>query len=131
MTSADDYIDAHDEPRRSELRTLHELIRATLPTLEVQAGAKQGIGYGPFHYRYASGHEGDAFQVSLVARKAAISLYVLSVVDGDYLAPRYAERLPKASIGKSCVRIKRVADIDLEALAELLREAGRYPPPGA
>jgi hypothetical protein len=124
------YIEALDEPRRSEVRELHELIVATLPDLPVEV-AGSGIGYGPFHYRYASGREGDAHLISLASRKTAISLYVLSVVDGDYLAPRYADRLPKTSIGKSCVRIKRLADVDRDALRDLLREAGEHPPAGA
>ena len=99
-----------------------------MPELESSAGDRM-IGYGPYHYRYASGREGDSHLVSLASNRNYISVYVVCVVDGEYLAGRYAERLPKASIGKSCVRFKRTSDIDLAALEELVAEAARIGPP--
>ena len=87
------------------------------------------IGYGPYHYRYASGREGDAHLLALAPHKNYISLYVLCTKDGAYLAESYRERLPKANIGKSCVRFKRPSDIDLGELRELLAEAVRLGPP--
>jgi Domain of unknown function (DU1801) len=89
------------------------------------------LGYGRFHYRYTSGREGDASLVALSSRKACISLYVLSADESGYLAERYADRLPKASIGKSCIRFKRADDIDLDVLRELLATAGRMGYPAA
>jgi len=123
-----DFIDSLDEPRRSEIAELHELIRDVAPELEVQAG-KDMIGYGPFHYRYASGREGDAHLLALSPRKRYISIYVLCTKDGAYLAESYKDRLPKADIGKSCVRFKRPGDIDLGELRALLAEAVRLGPP--
>jgi hypothetical protein len=123
-----DLIDRLEEPRRSEIQSLHELIREVAPDLEVQAG-KDMIGYGPFHYRYASGREGDAHLLALSPRKNYISLYVLCTTDGAYLAESYKDRLPKASIGKSCVRFKRTSDVDLDELRELVAEAARLGPP--
>ena len=67
--------------------------------------------------------------IGLSSRKAYISLYVLCSEDGAYLTERYVDRLPKANIGKSCVRFKRTSDIDLDVLRELLAEAGRLGPP--
>lgn len=123
----DAYFDALDEPRRSELRTLHELIRATVPQLRptMEFGMP---GYGKYHYRYASGREGDWMLVGLASNKNYISLYVTATVDDRYLAETFKPRLPKASIGKSCIRFKRVSDVDTEALAELLRAAAANPP---
>ena len=129
-TTPDEYIATLDEPRRGEIETLDALIHATLPDLERVLGAGM-IGYGPYHYRYPSGREGDASLISLSSRKAHISLYVLCSEEGAYLAERYADRLPKASIGKSCVRFKRASDLDLDVLRELLTEAGRLGPPYA
>ncbi len=123
----DDYIAALDEPRRADIAQLHRLIRETVPDLEPAVDAGM-IGYGRFHYRYASGREGDASLISLASRKRYISLYVLCTVEGGYLAEQYAERLPKASIGKSCVRFKRTDDVDLGVLRELVAEAGRIGP---
>ena len=89
------------------------------------------LGYGRFHYRYASGREGDASLVALSSGKQYISLYVLCADAGGYLVERYADRLPKAKIGKSCVRFKRTDDLDLDALRDLLAEAGRIGGAGA
>jgi hypothetical protein len=89
------------------------------------------IGYGPFHYRYATGREGDATLIALAAQKRYVSLYVLCSIDGGYLAERYADRLPKASIGKSCVRFTRLADVDEDVLRELVAEAARIGPADA
>jgi uncharacterized protein YdhG (YjbR/CyaY superfamily) len=127
FVTPDDYIDALEEPRRGEIRALHELIRATVPDLEPHVASGM-LGYGPFHYRYASGREGDASLIALASRKQYISLYVLCTTEQGYLAEQYAERLPKASIGKSCVRFKRTEDVDRGALAELIAEARRIGP---
>ncbi len=122
-------IDRLEEPRRAEIQQLHDLIREVAPELEVEQAGKDMIGYGPFHYRYASGREGDAHLLALSPRKNYISIYVLCTKDGAYLAESYRERLPKADIGKSCVRFKRPGDVDLGELRELLAEAVRLGPP--
>jgi hypothetical protein len=126
------WIAGEDTPeRRADIDRLDRLIRDTLPDLEVHE-ADGMLGYGPFHYRYASGREGDAYRVSVASRKAGISLYVLALTeDGEYLAESRADRFPKANVGKSCVRFKRLDDVDRAALRELLADAGRLPAPGA
>ena len=86
------------------------------------------LGYGPFHYRYASGREGDTTLLGLASQKRYISPYVLCANGGRYLAESYAERLPKASVGKSCVRFARLSDVDPAVLAELVTEAARLGP---
>ena len=123
----DDYIEALEEPRRGEIRELHDLIRETVPDLAPHVDSGM-LGYGPFHYRYASGREGDASLLALSSRKRYISLYVLCTTEDGYLAEQYAERLPNADIGKSCVRFKRTADVDPGVLRELIAEAGRIGP---
>jgi Domain of unknown function (DU1801) len=96
----DDYIDTLEEPRRGEIRALHELIRETVPDLEPHVSSGM-LGYGPFHYRYASGREGDASLLALSSRKRYISLYVLCTTDGGYLAEQYAGRLPKRTSARA------------------------------
>lgn len=93
-----EYLDGLEEPRRTDVVALDALIRGTAPDLEpVMAGAM--LGYGPFHYRYASGREGDAPLLALASHTRYISLYVLCSVDGRYLADTFVDRLPRASIG--------------------------------
>ena len=125
----DDYIDALDEPRRSQVRQLHELIRTTVPELEPQIVSGM-LGYGSYHYVYASGRYGDWPILGLASRKRAISLYASCVTaDGGYVAEEYRERLPKADIGRSCVRIRKLEDVDLGVLAELIERAAAGPYP--
>ena len=125
----DDYIDGLDEPRRSQVRQLHELIRKAAPALEPHIVSGM-IGYGSYHYIYASGREGDWPILGVASRKRAISLYASCLtVDGRYVAEDFRDRLPKADIGKSCVRIRKLEDVDLDVLAELIERtaAGPYP----
>ena len=122
----DEYIEQLDEPRRSQIRELHELIRATVPELEPHVPSGM-LGYGSYHYVYASGREGDWPILGLASRKRYISLYACAAVDGEYVAEEYRNRLPKADIGKSCVRFKRLEDLDLDTLQDLLRRTAAGP----
>lgn len=118
----DEFVEAIEEPRRSEIRRLHELIRSEAPDLEPVVSGKM-LGYGPFHYRYETGREGDATVLTLANNKNYISLYVLCTDQGGYLAEQYKESLPKLDIGKSCVRIKRLDDVDLDVMRDLVSRA--------
>jgi hypothetical protein len=126
-TTPEQYIAALDEPRRTEVQALHDLIRRVAPDLEPLVGRGM-IGYGQYHYRYASGREGDTFHIGLSSRKAYISLYVTAATEAGYVAESYKDRLPKADIGKSCVRMKRLSDVDLDVVAALVRDG--VPSPG-
>jgi hypothetical protein len=125
----DALIAAIDEPRRSEVRELDGLITSTAPDLEryVISGM---LGYGRYHYRGASGREGDWCRIGLANNKATISLHVLAADESGYLPESYADRLPKADIGKSCIRFKRLEDVDLGILEHLIRKAAVGPAPG-
>lgn len=76
------------------------------------------IGYGRYHYRYDSGREGDFLATGFSPRKAAISVYIL---------PGYADfgailkDLGKHRLGKSCLYINRLSDIDEGVLKRLIR----------
>lgn len=92
------------------------------------------IGFGHYHYKYASGHEGDAFLIGFAPRKAAFSIYVMGCNFPDADAERIAllARIGKHRMGKGCLYVRKLADIDLSVLRELaelsvrrLREA--YP----
>jgi hypothetical protein len=116
-----EYIAAVDDTRRSDIVALDALIRGHAPTLEpvIMDGM---LGYGPFHYRYASGREGDACKLSIASNASYISLYCFASDDRGYVAERYVDRLPRASIGKSCVRFRKLADLDEGALVALIEE---------
>lgn len=81
------------------------------------------IGFGSYHYRYATGHEGDAPLAGFSPRKAKISLYLTGCAERE---PDALERLGKCTSGKSCVYINKLSDIDPEVLKVLIRNAVQY-----
>jgi hypothetical protein len=116
------YLAELAEPRKGELTKLHRLIRKAAPKLAPTICAGM-IGYGMYHYKYASGREGDWPLVGLASQKSYISLYVCATDGKRYLAEQYKAALPKASIGKSCVRFKRLDDVDLGVVERLVKQA--------
>ena len=81
------------------------------------------IGFGSYHYKYASGHEGDAPMIGFSPRKAQFSLYVYSQTEKS---DRLLEELGKFKMGKACIYVKKLADINLEALEGLCEETIAY-----
>ncbi len=124
MSTPAEYIAAVDDKRRPDIAALDALIRTHAPELEpVIVGGM--LGYGRFHYRYASGREGDSCKIALASNASYISLYCSAADSKGYVAERYVDRLPKASIGKTCVRFKKLADLDETALVALIEETAQ------
>ena len=117
-----EFLAALPDERRPTVTRVHEVIRSAAPDLEPAVWGKM-LGYGAYHYRYASGREGDAYVIGLASQKQYVSLYLNATADGGYLAEANAERLGKVSVGKSCVRFKRLDDLDLDVVADLVRTA--------
>ena len=116
-----EYIAQLHEPRKSDIASLDALIRKVAPKLEpfIHIGI---LAYGAHRQQYAGGREGDWFRIGVASNKDYISLYVCSGCDTGSVAERYREALPKAKIGKGCVRFKRLSDLDGAALRRLIRE---------
>lgn len=119
--TADEYIEMQIEPRKAQIKFLHEFIAKTVPKLKphIMSGM---IGYGIYHYKSKSGREGDWMIVGLASQKNYISVYACAAADGKYIAEKYKKELPKASIGRSCIRFKKIEDIDLVVLKKILQE---------
>jgi hypothetical protein len=81
------------------------------------------IGYGALRQPRPSGEEVDWFVVGLAAQKAHLSLYVSAVEDGQYLVKRYADKLGTVKVGSANVTFRRLADIDMPTLAEMVTRA--------
>jgi hypothetical protein len=124
-SSPEEYIEKIDEPRKSQIRQLHEFILKTLPKQKPFMISGM-IGYGMFHYKSKSGREGDWCLIALASQKNYISLYACSIANGEYVAEKYKKDLPRANIGKSCIRFKKVEDVDLNVIKKLLIEAEKY-----
>lgn len=125
-TSIKEYIDSIDEPRKNQIIELDKFIKKTIPTLKPHF-AYNMLGYGSFHYKNKSGGEGDWPVVALASQKNYISVYVCAVENKRYIAETYKEKLPKTSIGKSCIRFKKLEDLDLNVLGEILKKAEKNP----
>jgi hypothetical protein len=125
-----EYIEMQQEPRRSDIRELDALIRKNAPKLEPHI-ASGILAYGRYHYEGKSkGTEGEWFHIGLASNKRYISLYIMATdaASGGYLAETYKDKLPKADIGRSCVRFKRLSDVDRKTLEELIQKAARFNP---
>jgi len=111
-----------DEPRKNEMIELHKLILKTVPKLKPKMYGSI-IGYGEYTYKYASGRTGEWMIIGLASQKNYISLYICAVEGKEYIAEKHKAEFPKASIGKSCIRFKKIEDIDIKALTNLLLKA--------
>lgn len=81
------------------------------------------IGFGTYHYKYASGHEGDAPVLGFSPRKTAFSLYVYSDTEKSQ---SLLNDLGKFKMGKACIYIKKLSDIDINILKELCLDSIDY-----
>ena len=81
------------------------------------------IGFGNYHYKYASGHEGDAPFIAFSPRKAAFSLYVYSPTEKS---KALLDELGKHKMGKSCIYVKKLSDIHIDTLYEICKESIAY-----
>jgi hypothetical protein len=81
------------------------------------------IGFGSYHYKYASGHEGDSPLIGFSPRKAEFSLYVFSPVDEQI---GILEQLGKFKKSKACIYIKKLDDIDIGVLEKLCKSSIAY-----
>jgi hypothetical protein len=77
------------------------------------------VGFGEYHYVYASGHEGDCFLAGFSPRKAALTLYFMAGLDQRFQAQ--LKKLGKVKTSKGCLYVKKLADVDLGVLREMIR----------
>ena len=127
--SVDEFIEAVEHPgRREDARTLVRLM-TEISGEPAQMWGPSIIGFGRYHYRYESGHEGDAPLLGFSPRKANMVLYMTACHDerADFLS-----RLGKHKSGQSCVYVNRLSDVDMDVVAEMARwtittTKARYP----
>jgi hypothetical protein len=78
------------------------------------------VGFGSYHYKYASGHEGDAPMAGFSPRKQSLTLYI---IDGNHDSNDLFEKLGKYTTSKACLYIKKLDDVDLDVLREMIRRS--------
>lgn len=116
--SPEDFIaSVEHDTRRADARTLLDLMRK-ITGWEARMWGPAIIGFGEYHYKYESGREGDFMRTGFSPRKANMVVYIM---------PGYTDfseilgRLGKHKLGKSCLYINKLADVDMGVLEELIR----------
>lgn len=126
IQQAQAHLDSLPEPRRSHMRHLHDLIRASIPDAEVRMWDYAGplIGYGVYAYSNSKGRAGDWFPVGLASRKHYISLFSMAATpERGYLVEQIHDRFPGTTIGRSCINITKPELIDDGAVRDLATES--------
>lgn len=124
--SVESYLDSVPAERKDIIDFLHQFIKKTVPKLEPHF-AYNMIGYGKFKYINYKKQEAEWPIIALANQKNYVSVYVCAIDDGEYIAEKNADRLGKVSVGKSCIRLKKLEDVDLDVLKELLKQAAKSP----
>ncbi len=118
-----DFINAIDnEARRADCFELNSLI-SNQTGLPPKMWGSAIVGYGSYHYKYDSGHEGDAPLVGFASRTNALVLYL--AVDFD-TKDVLLQKLGKYKLGKGCLYIKKLADVDAEVLLVMIADSVAY-----
>lgn len=125
-TSSEEYFSNLPPERREPMRFMDDFIKKSAPSLK-PAFAYNMPGYGMFKYKNYKKEIIDWPVVSIASQKNYISLYICSVVDGEYIAEKYKNKLGKVSVGKSCIRFKNVDDLNLDELKKVLQIAEKNP----
>lgn len=110
-----------DEQKRADAFAVMELMQRVTGEPPVMWGSSI-VGFGSYHYKYESGREGDFLITGFSPRKAALTLYIMPGFE------KYAplmKALGPHKMGKSCLYLKRLSDVDLEVLEELIDESYR------
>lgn len=120
--SVDDFLDAvADDGRREDCRQLAKLMQRATGAAPRMWGANM-VGFGSYHYVYESGREGDMFLAGFAPRRNDLTLYIMGGLS-HYDA--ILRRLGRFKSGKSCLYVKRLADLDLAVLEELINASVR------
>jgi hypothetical protein len=109
---------SHDKRREDSFKVL-SLMQEVIGEEPIMWGSSI-IGFGRYQYKYASGREGEWFVTGFAPRKQALTLYIMS---GFSEYDELLGKLGKHSIGKACLYIKKLEDIDMEVLRELIEKS--------
>ena len=124
-----DYIASLPEPKRSEMLELHEMLMQlnageTLWFLDGKDAsgkviANPNIGYGTQTMQYAGGKTREFYQIGLSANQTGISVYIMGLLDKNFLKVNYGTSIGKASVTGYCIKFKTLKDISLEVLKQV------------
>lgn len=111
-----------DPQKRADARKVAAMMRRVTGKRAKMWGSSI-VGYGTYHYKYASGREGDFMVAGFSPRKQALAVYIMA---GFGRFDALMARLGKYKTGKSCLYIKRLSDVDEKVLEKLIAESVNY-----
>jgi hypothetical protein len=129
-----EYISSQPEPKRSDMKVLHQLTLQVLPACKLwfydgknsenKIVANPTIGYGSHTIKYANGKATEWFRIGISANKTGISVYILGIKDKTYLAQTYGKKIGKASVTGYCIKFKALQDINIDILQAAIQYGG-------
>lgn len=127
----DAYIASQPDPKRSDLRALHQRILGLMPGCRLwfldgkdgngKVVSNPNIGYGEITLRQAGGKTREFYRIGTSANTTGISVYIMGLTDRKALAEKFGGKIGKASVTGYCIRFKALKDIDLEVLVDAMR----------
>ena len=124
------YIEAQDPPKRDDIEAIQRLILAASPNCKLwfldgrnsdgKIVTNENVGYGTETLKYADGGTREFYRIGLSSNKAGISLYLMGLGDRKYLPETYAGKIGKAKVTGYCVMFKRLKDLNLDILEEMI-----------
>jgi hypothetical protein len=121
--SVKDFLDAvPDETKRADSYAILDLMKE-VSGFEPQMWGTSIVGFGSYHYKYETGREGDMPMIGFSPRKQNLTLYIMGGFEGY---EGLLKRLGKHSLGKSCLYVKRLSDVDVSTLKALVAQSFNY-----
>ena len=118
--SVEDFLNSiTDEQRRKDCFSILEVMKVATKTEPAMWGTSI-VGFGRYQYKYESGTKGEWFLVGFSPRKRDLTLYIMAGIE------RYAEllkKLGKHKTGKACLYIKKLEDVDVPTLKQLIKQS--------
>jgi hypothetical protein len=108
-----------EDKKREDALTLLELFKRTTG-LPPEMWGSSIVGFGNYHYKYESGREGDFFLTGFSPRKQNLTIYIMTGFDRY---PQLMHKIGKHKKSKSCLYVKKLEDINLEVLKDLIRQS--------
>lgn len=121
--SVADFLEKLDPQKRKEDAFTLLKIMEEISGEEAKMWGNSIIGFGTYHYKYESGREGDFLRIGFSPRKTALSLYIMS---GFSSYEQLLNKLGKHKTGKACLYIRKLEDVDIAVLKELIEASLDY-----
>ena len=126
------YIDSQPEPKRADIKSLHQLILQAMPKCKLwfldgkddkgKIVSNPKVGYGLQTIKYADGKTKEFYQIGISANTTGISVYNNGIEDKKYLPENYGKTIGKAIITGYCIKFKTLKDINLDTLEIAIKD---------